>query len=202
MAAGSGGSCSALAHMSTPSASRVLQIAFLGLETLFVGSFVCALILAHDWYRNGFAAGRVLTVLLVASAVPLALVSFLLRHAHWRLAVIGGCTVLAVVLYVGFTPSLWLDGWAKQYTVEVADTTTPSTLTLTAPSGQAGRGLSLSIRGRIDGAARIWYGGSITNVIAGRVDMKYSDNYSTNLLLHYSPDGVRSGHVTIKYAFH
>jgi len=188
--------------MSTPSTSRVLQIAFLGLETLFVGSFVCALILAHDWYRNGFAAGGVLTVLLVASALPLAIVSFLLRHAHWRLAVIGGCTVLAVVLYVGFTPRLWLDGWAKQYTVEVADTTTPSTLKLTPPSGEVGRGLSLSIRGRIDGAARIWYGSSITNVIAGRVDMKYSDNYSTNLLLHYSPDGVRTGHVTIKYAFH
>ena len=95
-----------------------------------------------------------------------------------------------------------LVGCTKQQTAQIADTTKPSTLTLAPAHGAAGRGLSLSIRGRIDGVARIWYGGASTNEVSGRIDMSYDDNCSTNFLVHYVPEGVRTGQVTIKYAFH
>ena len=95
-----------------------------------------------------------------------------------------------------------LVGCRKQQTVQIADATKPSTLTLAPADGAAGRGLSLSIRGRIDGVARIWYSGASTNEVSGRIDMSYDDNYSTNFLVHYVPAGVRTGQVTIKYAFH
>jgi hypothetical protein len=95
--------------MSTPATPRVLQIAFVALETLFVGSFVCVFILAYDSYRNGLTHGGVLSVVLLASALPLGFVSFLIRHTCRTLAVIGGCTILAVILYVLFTPRLWID---------------------------------------------------------------------------------------------
>jgi len=94
--------------MSTPLKLRVLQTIFLSLETLFAGSFVCVLILADDWYANGLRAGGVLSVVLVTSALPLAVVSFLLRRVHRALAIIGGCSILAVVVYVLITPRLWI----------------------------------------------------------------------------------------------
>jgi hypothetical protein len=93
-------------------------------------------------------------------------------------------------------------GCTKKQTVQINDATKPSTLTLTPAQGKAGRGLSLSIKGRIDGVARIWYGDSRTNVVSGQVDMRYNDNYSSNFMVHYEPERVRTGQVTVKYAFH
>ena len=87
---------------------RVLKTAFLGFETLFLGSFLCVLVLAQDWYRNGLMAGGILSMVLVASALPLAWTSFLLRRSRRSLAVIGGCTILAVLVYLLCTPRLWI----------------------------------------------------------------------------------------------
>jgi hypothetical protein len=92
-------------------------------------------------------------------------------------------------------------GCAKQQTIQITDTTKPCTLTLAPAEGASRRGVSLSIGGRIDGFARIWYSDS-TNGVSGKIDVSYDDNHSTNLLVHYVPAGVRTGQVTIKYAFH
>ena len=92
-------------------------------------------------------------------------------------------------------------GCTKQQTIQITDTTKPCTLTLAPAEGASGRGVSLNIKGRIDGFARIWYSDS-TNEISGRIDVSYSDSHSTNFQVHYVPAGVRTGQVTIKYAFH
>jgi hypothetical protein len=92
-------------------------------------------------------------------------------------------------------------GCAKQQTIQITDTTNPCTLTLAPVEGASGRGVSLNIGGRIDGFARIWYSDS-TNEVSGKIDVSYDDNHSTNLQVHYVPAGVRTGQVTIKYAFH
>ena len=89
----------------------------------------------------------------------------------------------------------------KQQTIKITDTTKSCTLILAPAEGAFGRGVSLSIGGRIDGFARIWYSDS-TNEVSGRIDVSYNDNYSTNVQVHYVPAGVRTGQVTIKYAFH
>lgn len=91
-------------------------------------------------------------------------------------------------------------GCGRRTTVHISDVTKPITITV-APGGPA-RGFSAHVRGRIEGTALIWNSEFGTNVLSGRIDIRYSDNHSTNFTLNYVPKSVRAGEVSMEYVFH
>lgn len=111
------------------------------------------------------------------------------------------CSLLFVLLgaTVLFGPGCSSRGPA----VEVADVTQPCVLTLLAPPDSPYvHGLSVRIRGHLDGIATI----SLTNFpvqkLTGDFDVKIGgDWYTTNCVLNYSPQDVRAGKVKIEYYF-
>src|SRR5688572_3002026 len=97
-----------------------------------------------------------------------------------------------------------LCGCGNKQTSQIADVTKPATLQLTtAPQqGTSVHNLSLRIRGQIDGVAYI--SGTIlsTQRISGEFDIKAGgDYYTTNCIVQYSPEQVKSGRVAVKYEF-
>jgi hypothetical protein len=99
----------------------------------------------------------------------------------------------ALVLPVGCRPRV---------AVQVPDVTKPITLTVSRGNAEA-RGVSVRIRGNIDGVAVLSGSGRYgTNRVHGLIDESYRDNYSTNFTLYYAPETVRTGIVTMQYVFH
>lgn len=88
--------------------------------------------------------------------------------------------------------------------VDISDVTKPITLTLAPPPGRSKpiNRLTLQIRGRIHGHAEVSFAESVTNIVGPRFTIKRTGNYGgTNCIVRYVPRQVKSGTVTIQYAF-
>lgn len=97
-------------------------------------------------------------------------------------------------------------GCSQHKTVEIADVTKPSVVTLTAlPDGTGNRivvGITLRFRGHIDGSAMIGATNVWRQTLSGDFDLMTGGDWrSTNCALQYIPENVRSGRVAIEYDF-
>jgi len=108
---------------------------------------------------------------------------------------------MKLTLVLAMLALLPLVGCNPRVTVQVPDVTKPIELTVWPGADREVRGISVHIRGYLDGAAVIWseFG---TNRVAGKIDVSHRDNYSTNFTLHYVPETVRMGKVSMEYVFH
>jgi hypothetical protein len=96
-----------------------------------------------------------------------------------------------------------LVGCGPRATVQVPDVTKLITLTVSPGDGRHSRGVSVHLRGYLDGSALvIWDSELTTNRLSGKIDVSHRDNYSTNFTLHYIPETVRTGMVSMQYVFH
>jgi hypothetical protein len=86
--------------------------------------------------------------------------------------------------------------------VSILDTTKPITLTVSPRDARPAKGFSVEVKGRIDGTATIWNSQFGTNTLSGKIDVRYSDNHSTNFILNYVPQNVRTGEVRLEYVFY
>lgn len=69
--------------------------------------------------------------------------------------------------------------------------------------GTTPSGISVHIRGTIDGSAYVYLPEWGSNKLSGNVDWeRYGDWFSTNCDLYYFPDQVRSGSLKVRYTFH
>lgn len=95
-------------------------------------------------------------------------------------------------------------GCGKRQSLGIPDVTKSATLTLTAPPAQSApvHGISVRIRGKIDGTAQIAGPPLQTKRVSGNFEIVHNgDYYSTNCVISYLPVGVRKGRVTIDYEF-
>lgn len=95
-------------------------------------------------------------------------------------------------------------GCGKRQATEISDVTKPTTLTLTPAPGQGAlvHGISVSIRGKIDGSADFIGTELGTNHVGHNFEIRQSgDYYTTNYVIEYVPTGVSTGKVTIQYEF-
>ena len=108
-------------------------------------------------------------------------------------------TISTLLLFV----ALLVSGCGKRQTVQVADATKASDVTLTSPADRPlVHGISLRFHGHLDGVATVSGTNVQTQRLTGDFDVKTGgDWYSTNCVLHYSPESVRSGTVIIDYEF-
>ena len=98
-------------------------------------------------------------------------------------------------------------GGSRRGSVRITDVTKTNSIPLTSGwSGIGGNlpsGITLHLRGRIDGSARVWAGNWETTRLSGTVAWRvYHDWYETNCVLHYLPESVKSGELTVDYRFH
>ena len=93
-------------------------------------------------------------------------------------------------------------GCSRRTAVNVPDVTKPITIVVAPGDAYKGRGVSVHVRGRIEGTAFIWNSEFGTNRLSGRIDVRYSDNHSTNFTLNYVPENVRAGEVRMEYVFY
>lgn len=97
-----------------------------------------------------------------------------------------------------------LTGCMRQ-SIQVPDATKPATLTLSIGRLQKKdqvHGLDFRIHGQVDGVAFLSSSTIITQRVSGSFDIKFNGDYfSTNCVIEYSPQGVRSGSVSVSYAF-
>ncbi len=95
-----------------------------------------------------------------------------------------------------------LTGCNRRISAPIADVTRNQVVTLKS-SGSEPSGVSLHIRGHLDGAAVIWAEGWEKQTIGQAVDFKlYKDWFEPTCDLHYDPTGVTKGDITIEYQFH
>ena len=90
-------------------------------------------------------------------------------------------------------------------TVEITNVAEPQKIRLV--SHQANpfdvSGLSLQITGRLDGSALLFPVNQTTQRVNGDVNLEtYQDWSGRDYLLHYVPESVSTGHLTIIYWFH
>lgn len=113
-------------------------------------------------------------------------------------------TLLLLVIY-----SLVLCGCSgsRSGSVRIADATKNNTLNLLSGySGKGGdtpSGITLQVHGQIIGSAYIYAGNWKPEKLSGRVDWKvYHDWFQANCELHYIPESVQSGELTVDYTIH
>lgn len=96
-----------------------------------------------------------------------------------------------------------VSGCGKRQTAQVADVTKASVVTLTAPADRPlVHGITLRFRGHLDGVATVSGTNVQTQKLTGDFDVRTDgDWYSTNCVLQYSPESVRTGTVSIEYEF-
>ena len=101
-----------------------------------------------------------------------------------------------------FLSLVTLLGCKGRGTIAVSDVTATNTFTLTSRGGSIS-GLTLHVRGHLDGTGYIYAGNWDTQALSGAVDWTiYHDWFETNCVLHYDPLGVHTGTLTIQYEFH
>ena len=96
------------------------------------------------------------------------------------------------------------DRGSRSGSVRIADVTKTNALNLVSDySGVAGdlpSGISLHVHGRLDGSAYVFAGNWATTKLSGPVEWRTShDWFQTNCVLHYVPESVRSGELTVDY---
>ena len=85
---------------------------------------------------------------------------------------------------------------------DVPDVTRPTVLVLNSRSANVS-GITLHIHGQIDGDAVFSTSGWETQRLSGKVDYKiYHDWFQPKCNLHYQPQKVTSGVLTVEYKFH
>ena len=93
-------------------------------------------------------------------------------------------------------------GCSKSGTVAVSDVTTTNSFTLVSHSDSVS-GLTLHLRGQLDGTGYIYAGNWDTQALSGTIDRTiYHDWFETNCVLHYYSVGVYTGALSIHYEFH
>ena len=96
---------------------------------------------------------------------------------------------------------------SRSGSVPIADVTKTNALNLVSDySGVAGdvpSGITLHVHGRLDGTAYVFAGNWETTKLSGTVEWRiYHDWFQTNCVLHYVPESVRSGELTVDYTIH
>ena len=93
-------------------------------------------------------------------------------------------------------------GCSDRGAVVVSDVAATNDFTLKS-RGRLISGLALHVRGQLDGTGYIYAANWETQALSGTIDWKiYHDWFEKNCTLHYRPEGVRTGSVTIEYEFH
>ena len=91
---------------------------------------------------------------------------------------------------------------SRPRTTHVPDVTQTNVLALST-SQQSVSGISLHIRGRLDGKAHVVAGNWEKHTLSGTVDWQvYHDWFEPTCALHYEPVAVTSGSLTVEYEFH
>ena len=98
-------------------------------------------------------------------------------------------------------------GGSRSGSVRIADVTKTNSISLTSGySGVGGdlpSGITLHVHGQIDGSAYVYAGNWETTKLSGTVEWRiYHDWFQTNFVLHYVPESVRSGELTVDYTIH
>ena len=105
-------------------------------------------------------------------------------------------SIMLVVLLVGCSKS------CPPLVAIVSDATQTNALRLTC-SRQNVSGLTLHVRGYLDGTGHVFAGNWETQALSGTVDWKiYHDWFQPSCTLHYHPVNVRRGSLSIEYEFH
>jgi hypothetical protein len=86
--------------------------------------------------------------------------------------------------------------------IQIADVTQPTILNLNSTSKNVS-GISLRLRGQIDGSAVLSASNWETQRLSGKVDYQgYHDRFHAECDLQYQPMKVTSGALTVEYKFH
>ncbi len=98
-------------------------------------------------------------------------------------------------------------GCSRTSSVRIPDVTKSNALNLVSGySGMGGdlpSGITLHVHGHIDGSASFFARGWETTKLSGTVEWRiYHDWFQTNCVVHYVPESVRSGELTVDYTFH
>ena len=103
----------------------------------------------------------------------------------------------------GLLGLLVLSACTKEHTLRLADVTKTNHFNLTSRFGDFVSGISFHVTGRLDGSARLVLNGAETQVISDAVNWKvYQYLQSSNCVVDYLPESVKSGHLTVQYNFH
>jgi hypothetical protein len=95
-----------------------------------------------------------------------------------------------------------LFGCSDRGTVSVPDVTATNAFTLNSRGGSIS-GLTLHVRGHLNGTGYIHAANWETQALSGTIDWKiYHDWFYKSCTLEYRPEGVHAGSVTIDYEFH
>jgi hypothetical protein len=107
-----------------------------------------------------------------------------------------GCTLLGCGCSRSGTVSI--DDVTKTNTIKMVTSASPRAIDTIFPHS-----ISVRVYGEIDGAAYVYLPEWGSNKLSGTVDWKRSgDWFHTNCELSYFPEGVRSGKLKVRYAFH
>jgi hypothetical protein len=98
-------------------------------------------------------------------------------------------------------------GGSRSGSVRIADVTKSNSINLTSGYSGVGSdlpsGITLHVHGQIDGSAYIhadnWEPTKLNGTVEWRI---YHDWFKSNCVLHYKPDSVRSGELTVNYTIH
>ena len=95
-------------------------------------------------------------------------------------------------------------GGSRSGSVRIADVTKTNSISLTSSysgvGGDGPSGITLHIHGQIDGSAYVYASNWETTKLSGTVEWRiYHDWFQTNCVLHYIPESVRSGELTVDY---
>ena len=92
---------------------------------------------------------------------------------------------------------------SRQPVIHVAEVGSTNTWTLTSRHGTFAKGISLSLKGRLEGSADLIVSDWATQALTGQVDWKITHDLTTsNCVVVYAPQNVRGGQLEITYFFH
>lgn len=97
---------------------------------------------------------------------------------------------------------IWSTGCGVRQEIAIEDVTKPLIIQLSAPLGDRPiQRLAFEIQGKLDGTGS-FSGDGFDGKSDGRVSIKVARDWSTtNYVIHYRPENVRSGTLTISYEF-
>ncbi len=111
------------------------------------------------------------------------------------------------ILLLAVCSAVLLGCGSRSGSVRIADVTKTNSLNLTSGysgiDGDVPSGITVHVHGQIDGEAYVYAGNWETTKLSGTVEWRiYHDWFQTNCVLHYVPESVRSGELTVDYRIH
>jgi hypothetical protein len=93
---------------------------------------------------------------------------------------------------------------SRSGSVPISDVTSTNLLNLVSDDSRGlPSGITLHIHGDLDGTAYVFAEDWETSKLSGAVESRiYHDWFQTNSVLHYVPESVRSGELTVDYTIH